>query len=60
MKRYLFRDKNYSFAVKATSGHRNLLNTKEFVLSKQMLRAMARSKADGVLPWNRAAKRNQI
>ena len=60
MIRYLIRDKSYTFAVKATGENRNLLNTKEFVLSKQMLRAMARSKADGVLPWNRAAKRNQI
>ena len=39
VKRNLIQEKSYAFALQAISEYRNLLLTKEFVLSKQMLRA---------------------
>jgi four helix bundle protein len=39
MKQNVVQDKSYSFALKAVAAYRRLIETKEFVLSKQMLRA---------------------
>jgi four helix bundle protein len=39
MKQNVVQEKSYSFALKAVSAYRRLIETKEFVLSKQMLRA---------------------